>query len=131
MTAHEVFRIVCGQGGCNPEYFMDRMGVSEAREYAEGVMMRNRSGWEQTRMISELMIKVMTGDDHHIPLPWDQDAEADETTEEDLEELRLKAEKMEKIFNEELRMKNEEFSSGMYSDFSNEVLNNTSSLRSE
>ena len=122
MTAHEVFRIVCGQGGCNPEYFMDRMGVSEAREYAEGVMMRNRSGWEQTRMISELMIKVMTGDEHHIPLPWDQDAEADETTEEDLEELRMKAEKMEKIFNEELRMKNEEFSSGMYSD---------SSLRSE
>ena len=78
---------------------MDRMGVSEAREYAEGVMMRNRSGWEQTRIISELMIKVMTGDEHHIPLPWDQDAEADETTEEDLEELRIKAEKMEKILN--------------------------------
>ena len=99
MTAHEVFRIVCGQGGCNPEYFMDRMGISEAREFAEGVMMRNRSGWEQTRMISELMIKVMTGDDHHIPLPWDQDAEAEETTEEDLEELRLKAEKMEALIN--------------------------------
>lgn len=46
MTAHEVFRIVCGQGGCNPEYFMDRMGISEAREFAQGVMMRNRSGWE-------------------------------------------------------------------------------------
>lgn len=99
MTAHEVFRIVCGQGGCNPEYFMNKMGISEAREYAEGVMMRNRSGWEQTRMISELMIKVMTGDEHHIPLPWDQDAEADETTEEDLEELRMKAEKMEALIN--------------------------------
>ena len=99
MTAHEVFRIVCGQGGCNPEYFMDRMGISEAREYAEGVMMRNRSGWEQTRMMSELLIKVMTGEDHHIPLPWDVDAAAEETTEEDLKELRLKAEKMERILN--------------------------------
>ena len=99
MTAHEVFRIVCGQGGCNPEYFMDRMGISEAREFAEGVMMRNRSGWEQTRMISELMIKVMTGEDHHIPLPWDDEREEDETTEEDLEELRMKAERMEALMN--------------------------------
>lgn len=99
MTAHEVFRIVCGQGGCNPEYFMDRMGISEAREFAEGVMMRSRSGWEQTRMISELMIKVMTGEDHHIPLPWDDETEAEETTEEDLEELRKKAERMEDYLN--------------------------------
>ena len=99
MTAHEVFRIVCGQGGCNPEYFMDRMGISEAREFAEGVMMRNRSGWEQTRMISELMIKVMTGEDHHIPLPWDNKTEDEETTEDDLEELRKKAERMEDYLN--------------------------------
>ena len=99
MTAHEVFRIVCGQGGCNPEYFMDRMGISEAREYAEGVMMRSRSGWEQTRMICELMIKVMTGEDHHIPLPWDDETEDEETTEEDLEELRKKAERMEDYLN--------------------------------
>lgn len=99
MTAHEVFRIVCGQGGCNPEYFMDRMGISEAREFAEGVMMRSRSGWEQTRMISELMIKVMTGEDHHIPLPWDNETEDEETTEEDLEELRKKAERMEDYLN--------------------------------
>ena len=67
MTAHEVFRIVCGQGGCNPEYFMDRMGVSEAREYAEGVMMRNRSGWEQTRIMVKALISVMTGEDRDIP----------------------------------------------------------------
>ena len=104
MTAHEVFRVVCGQGGCNPEYFMDRMGISEAREYMEGVLMRNRAGWEQTRVISELMIMVMTGEERHIPLPWDEETEAEETeaeetTEEDLEELRLKAEKMEKILN--------------------------------
>ena len=99
MTAHEVFRIVCGQGGCNPEYFMDRMGISEAREFAEGVMMRNRSGWEQTRMMSELFIKVMTGDDHHIPLPWDDETEAEGMTDEEYEEMTLKAEKMERFFN--------------------------------
>ena len=99
MTAHEVFRIVCGQGGCNPEYFMDRMGISEAREFAEGVMMRSRPGWEQTRMVCELMIKVMTGEDHHIPLPWDDETEDEETTEEDLEELRKKAERMEDYLN--------------------------------
>jgi hypothetical protein len=103
MTAHEVFRIVCGQGGCNPEYFMDRMSISEAREYMEGVFMRERAGWEQTRMMSELLIKVMTGEDYHIPLPWDVpwavDAAAEETTEEELEELRKKAERMEALMN--------------------------------
>lgn len=103
MTAHEVFRIVCGQGGCNPEYFMDRMGISEAREFAEGVMMRNRSGWEQTRALYELIVKVMTGEDFHLPFPWDSESEKVEMTkemsEEDLEELRLKAEKMERILN--------------------------------
>ena len=99
MTAHEVFRVVCGQGGCSPEYFMDRMSISEAREYMEGVFMRERAGWEQTRMMSELLIKVMTGEDHHIPLPWDDEREEDETTEEDLEELRMKAERMEALMN--------------------------------
>lgn len=100
MTAHEVFRAVCGQGGCSPEYFFERMSISEAREYMEGVMMRQRSGWEQTRVLSEILIKVMTGEDRHIPLPWDDETGMDdETTEEDLEELRKKAERMEELFN--------------------------------
>lgn len=99
MTAHEVFRVVCGQGGCSPEYFFERMSISEAREYMEGVMMRQRSGWEQTRVLSEILIKVMTGEDNHIPLPWDEMGMDDDTTEEDLEELRKKAERMEDYLN--------------------------------
>ena len=99
MTAHEVFRIVCGQGGCNPEYFMDRMSISEAREYMEGVFMRQRSVWRQTKAMAEIFIKVMTGDDKNIPLPWDDETEDEETTEEDLEELRKKAERMEDYLN--------------------------------
>lgn len=98
MTAHEVFRVVCGQGGCSPEYFMNHMGVSEAREYMEGVHLRRREGWEQTRVMCGVLIKVMTGEDADIRLPWDED-EAETTTEEDLEELRMKAEKMERILN--------------------------------
>jgi len=79
---------------------MDRMSIGEAREYMEGVMMRERGGWEQTRVLSEILIKVMTGEDRHIPLPWDDETNMDdETTEEDLEELRKKAERMEKLMN--------------------------------
>lgn len=99
MTAHEVFRVVCGQGGCSPEYFFERMSISEAREYMESVMMRQRSGWEQTRVLSEILIKVMTGEYNHIPLPWDEMGMDDDTTEEDLEELRKKAERMEDYLN--------------------------------
>lgn len=78
---------------------MERMGIGEAREYMEGVMMRQRSGWEQTRVLSEILIKVMTGEDRHIPLPWDDETEDDETTEDELEELRKKAERMERMMN--------------------------------
>lgn len=99
MTAHEVFRIVCGQGGCNPEYFMDRMSISEAREYMEGVFMRERAGWRQTKVMAEIFIRVMTGEEKNIPLPWDDETWDDETTEEDLEELRKKAERMEDYLN--------------------------------
>lgn len=99
MTAHEVFRVVCGQGGCSPEYFMDRMSISEAREYMEGVSMRERAGWRQTKAMAEIFIKVMTGEDKNIPLPWDDETEDEETTEEDLEELRKKAERMEDYLN--------------------------------
>ena len=100
MTAHEVFRIVCGQGGCSPEYFFGRMSIGEAREYMEGVMRRDRAAWEQTRVLSEILIKVMTGEDNHIPLPWDEETGMDDsTTEEDLEELRKKAERMEAYLN--------------------------------
>ena len=99
MNAHEVFRIVCGQGGCSPEYFFDRMTIGEARDFMEGVMMRSRSGWEQTRALYELIIKVMTGEEFHLPFPWDSDGITEETTEEDLEELRLKAERMEAMLN--------------------------------
>ena len=99
MTAHEVFRIVCGQGGCNPEYFMDRMSISEAREYIEGVFMRERAGWRQTKAMAEIFIKVMTGEDKNIPLPWDDETEAEGMTDEEYEEMTLKAEKMERFFN--------------------------------
>lgn len=50
-------------------------------------------------MMGELFIKVMTGDDHHIPLPWDDETEAEGMTDEEYEEMTLKAEKMEALMN--------------------------------
>ena len=61
--------------------------------------MRERAGWRQTKAMAEIFIKVMTGEDKNIPLPWDEDTEDEETTEEDLEELRKKAERMEDYLN--------------------------------
>ena len=49
--------------------------------------------------MAEIFIKVMTGEDKNIPLPWDDETEDEETTEEDLEELRMKAERMEDYLN--------------------------------
>ena len=61
--------------------------------------MRERAGWRQTKAMAEIFIKVMTGEDKNIPLPWDDETEDEETTEEDLEELRKKAERMEDYLN--------------------------------
>ena len=61
--------------------------------------MRERAGWRQTKAMAEIFIKVMTGEEKNIPLPWDDETEDEETTEEDLEELRKKAERMEDYLN--------------------------------
>ena len=79
---------------------MNHMSISEAREYMEGVQLRRREGWEQTRILCGVLVKVMTGEESNIKLPWDDETVEDiEMDEAELEELRKKAEKMESIMN--------------------------------
>lgn len=95
-----------GEGGCDPAYFFERMGVQEARDYIAGQDRRHRQHWEQTRMLARLMVKVHTGKDWDISFPWDMEEERNEkepATEEEMAALRERAKQMEAWMNRNKR----------------------------
>ena len=99
MNAHEVYRIVCGSGGCSPEYFMNRMSVAEARDYVEGVHLKRKEEWERVRLMTKMIVTAMTGEEPEIRFKWDEDEANEEPDDNELEALRQKAERMEKLIN--------------------------------
>ena len=92
-----------GEGGCPPEYFLKKMGVGEAADYIKGLRRRERSGWEQTRILATTVAKLMGAKDYELELPWDKEREDEdeyeETSAEELERLREKAREMERLMN--------------------------------
>lgn len=96
---HQVYERVVGEGGCSPEYFMNRMTLAETNSYLSGQDRRTRQSWEQTRLLGGLIHKVLTGEHWDISFPWDKETEADVTTPEDLERLRALARQVEAAAN--------------------------------
>lgn len=92
-----------GEGGCPPEYFLKKMGVGEAADFIKGLRRRERSGWEQTRILATTVAKLMGAKDYELELPWDKEREDEdeyeETSAEELERLREKAREMERLMN--------------------------------
>lgn len=94
--------MVVGEGGCQPEYFLKKMGVGEAADYIKGLRRRERSAWEQTRLLATTVAKLMGAKDYELTLPWDderEEEEDEETSAEELERLREKAREMERLMN--------------------------------
>lgn len=76
------------------------MGVTEARDYIEGMNRRYRQDWERTRLESSVLYKVMSGKDLELEFPWEvEDEERKGVTPEELESLRERAKMMERIIN--------------------------------
>ena len=86
-----------------PVYFLKKMGVGEAADYIKGLRRRERSGWEQTRILATTVAKLMGAKDYELELPWDKEREEEdedeETSAEELERLREKAREMERLMN--------------------------------
>ena len=82
---------------------MKKMGVGEAADYIKGLRRRERSGWEQTRILATTVAKLMGAKDYELELPWDKEREEEdedeETSAEELERLREKAREMERLMN--------------------------------
>ena len=90
----ELYQLVVGEGGCPPDYFMFRMSVAEAEDYVEGLNRRHRQGWEMTRLMTDVVCRILTGDGVGMRFPWD--ANDDVPDEDELDELRRKAKMIEK-----------------------------------
>lgn len=61
---------------------------------------RDKTSWEQTRLICRVVVGAFTGSDFSFPLPWDDDtAENDTPTVDDVENLRQMAKIFEKAMN--------------------------------
>ena len=100
-----MYSLVVGEGGCSPEYFFRKMGVAEAADFIKGMRRRERSAWEQTRLLATTVAKLMGAKDYELQLPWDEEREEEEheeTSAEELERLREKAREMERIMNAKL-----------------------------
>lgn len=73
------------------------MKLSEAGRYVRGLNRRHRNGWEQTKVLGNA-IAGMIGGEFELELPW-QKTEKPVATEEEMEEARERARKLEKIMN--------------------------------
>lgn len=74
------------------------MSLTETRDYIAGLNRRYRQNWEMTRLTAQVFHKVQTGKDLELDFPWEVE-EKPEPTEEEMNVLREKAKKMERIMN--------------------------------
>jgi hypothetical protein len=75
-----------GEGGCSPSYFLDKMSGHEVAAYLRGMAKRQRSGWEQVRLLCRLVYKVATGEDLEMDFPWEDAPARKEDDEAELAE---------------------------------------------
>lgn len=97
-----LYRTIVGEGGCDADYFMRVMSVAEAEDFAAGMAVRRRDGWEQTRVLCQLVHKVLTGKDIEMRFAWDKKVDAT-MNEDELAALRARAKEMEQLMNKNRR----------------------------
>lgn len=95
-----MYQLIVGEGGCSPDYFLNKMSLAETRDYIAGLNRRYRQDWERTRLTAQVFHKVQTGKDLELDFPWEVE-EKPQPTEEELDMLREKAKNMERIMNKE------------------------------
>lgn len=95
--------MLVGQGGMDPEYFLNKMSIQEAESFLEGLQNSKRDGWEQSRLIAYMVARVNTTSDIEltdiIRFSWDEKKEKEKITSEEIERLRSMAKEIEKQMN--------------------------------
>ena len=84
-----------GEGGIDPEYFLNRMEWWEVNRYLAGIRRRQRAQWETTRWQIASIANLFRGKDSPtvkpsdlVTFPWEKDQpNPDAPTDEDVAEL--------------------------------------------
>ena len=106
-SIRELYARVVGEGGIAPDYFLDRMTLTEVRYFLEGLGRRNRESWEQTRIIAYVIAQANSTkqlkQSDILRFPWDEAKEDEKkrtsVTDEEVKRLRAKAKLIEKEMN--------------------------------
>lgn len=96
-----------GEGGISPDYFLDRMTLTEVRYFLEGYERRKRDAWEQTRILGFITAQVNSTkklkQTDILSFPWDQETtkkkKAVSVPDSEIERLRNKAKQVEQTLN--------------------------------
>lgn len=98
---------VCGECGVSPDYFLDRMTLTEVRHLLEGYERRKRDAWEQTRILGYITAQVNSTkklkQTDILSFPWDQEVikkKVVSVPDSEIERLRNKAKQVEQTLNE-------------------------------
>lgn len=59
-----------------PEYFLRKMSAAEATDYLRGLQRRKRSGWEQARLLANVITQVLCGKETGITFPWEEEEDS-------------------------------------------------------
>lgn len=97
---------VCGECGVSPDYFLDRMTLTEVRYLLEGYERRKRDAWEQTRILGYITAQVNSTkklkQTDILSFPWDQEVikkKVVSVPDSEIERLRNKAKQVEQTLN--------------------------------
>ena len=97
---------VCGECGVSPDYFLDRMTLTEVRHLLEGYERRKRDAWEQTRILGYITAQVNSTkklkQTDILSFPWDQEVikkKVVSVPDSEIKRLREKAKQVEQTLN--------------------------------
>lgn len=98
---------VCGECGVSPDYFLDRMTLTEVRHLLEGYERRKRDAWEQTRILGYITAQVNSTkklkQSDILSFPWDKETVKKKKTvsvpDSEIKRLRDKAKQVEQTLN--------------------------------
>lgn len=83
-------------------YFSQNLTPAEVKDFLHGYERRQRAGWEQSRLISDVICKILSGKDSGITYPWEKESPDAEAPDYAPEEAKRWAGRMEEFINRKM-----------------------------
>lgn len=96
VTISELYALIVLEAGITPDYFLDSMQMYEVKAILENLQYKNKTGWEQARMISYIIAQTNStkqlSPTDIMKFDWDEAKEKDTSiSKDDIARLQAKA----------------------------------------